>query len=63
VEQRRGVHRLIALQRLGQVREPDQQEQDERDGREERVEGERARQEREVVFVGGLEGAADEAGG
>jgi hypothetical protein len=63
VEQRRGVHCLIAFQRLGQVREPDQQEQDERDGREQRVEGERARQEREVVFVGGLEGAADEAGG
>jgi hypothetical protein len=41
----------------------DQHEQDERYGREERVEGERAREKRYVVFVGDLQGAAEEAGG
>jgi hypothetical protein len=45
------------------VGQTDQDEQDERDRREERVEGERAREERKIVFVGSLQGAAEEAGG
>jgi hypothetical protein len=45
------------------VGQADQQQQRERDGGEQRVEGERARQEGDVVFVGGLQRASDEAGG
>jgi len=45
------------------VGQPDEQEQDERDRREERVEGERAREEGNIVLVGGGQGAAEEAGG
>jgi hypothetical protein len=63
VEQRRRVHGRAPLERLRQVGQADQQEQHERDGREERVEGQRAREERQVVFVGGLQRAAEEAGG
>jgi hypothetical protein len=44
------------------VGEADQHEQDERHRRQDRVERQRARQERKVVFVGGLQGAAEEAG-
>jgi hypothetical protein len=45
------------------VSEADQQQQSERNGRQKRVEGERAREEGDVVFVGGLQRASDEAGG
>jgi hypothetical protein len=46
---------------LGQVGEGDQQQEDEGNRGQQRVEGERAGQERDVVLVGGLEGAADES--
>jgi hypothetical protein len=45
------------------MRQADQHEQDERDGCQQRVEGERAREERDVVFVGGLQGAGEEPDG
>ncbi len=63
VEERGGIDGRAARERLGQVGQADEQQQHERDGREERVEGERAREKRQVVFVGGLQSPADEAGG
>src|SRR5688572_31872110 len=63
VEQGGRVDRRPALEGLGEVGQSDQQEQHERDGRQERVERERAREKRQVVFVGGLQSPADEAGG
>jgi hypothetical protein len=45
------------------VRDRHEQQQDERHGREQRVEGERAREEGDVVLVGDLEGATEEATG
>jgi hypothetical protein len=62
VEELPGIHGGAARDRLCQVGQADQDEQDERHRREQRVEGERAREERDVVFVGGLQGAAEEAG-
>jgi len=56
----RQVDGAVARPGLGQLRQADEQEQDERDGGEERVKGERARQEGDVVFVGRLQGAAEE---
>jgi hypothetical protein len=43
------------------VGEAYEEEEKKRDRGEQRVEGERARQERDVVFVGCLEGAEEEA--
>jgi hypothetical protein len=43
--------------------QPDQQQHHERDGGQQRVEGERAGEERNVVFVGGLQRATDQPGG
>jgi len=63
VEERGRIHRRTARNGLRQVRQADQHEQDEGDGREQRVERERAREERDVVFVGGLQGAAEEPDG
>ena len=48
---------------LGQMSQPDEHEEDKRDGRQQGVECERARQEGDVALVGGLQGAAKEAGG
>jgi hypothetical protein len=45
------------------VGEPDEQQQDEGNRGEERVEGERAREEGNVVLVGGGQRPAEEAGG
>jgi hypothetical protein len=45
------------------VGEPDQQQQDEGNGGQQRVERQRTGEERNVVFIGGLERAAKEAGG
>jgi hypothetical protein len=39
---------------LGQMSQPDEQEQNEWNRRQQRVEGQRAGQKRDVVFVGGL---------
>jgi hypothetical protein len=63
MEEDRGIDRRPTGDGLRQVGERDQDEQDERDGGQERVEGQRARQKRDVVFVGGLQGAAEKAGG
>jgi transposase-like protein len=43
--------------------EADQHQQDERNRGEQRVEGQRAGEKRKVVFVGGLQGAPEKAGG
>jgi hypothetical protein len=56
---RAGVERRPGRQGLGQVGEPDQQQEEKGYGGEQRVERERARQERNVVFVGGLQGAEE----
>jgi hypothetical protein len=45
------------------VSEADQQQQEERHRRQQRVEGQGTCEERNVVFVGGLQRAANEAGG
>jgi hypothetical protein len=50
-------------QRLHDLSHADEHEQDERHRGEERVEGERAREERQVGLVGRLQGAAQEADG
>src|SRR6476661_2451793 len=49
--------------RLRQRREPDEQQKKERDRGEQCVERQRTREERHVVFVGGLERAEEEAAG
>jgi hypothetical protein len=49
--------------RLGQVSEPDEQQEDERNRRQQRVKGQGAGKKRNVVFISGLQGAAEEAGG
>jgi hypothetical protein len=49
--------------RLGQVGQADQHQQDERHRGKQRIEGQRAGQERDVVFVSRLEGAGEETGG
>jgi hypothetical protein len=48
---------------LGEMGEADQHEQDERHRGEQRVEGQRAGQERYVVFVSRLKRAGEETGG
>ena len=48
---------------LRDVGEADQQQQDERHCRQQRVEGQGTCEERNVVFVGRLQRAANEAGG
>jgi hypothetical protein len=48
---------------LCQVGQPNQQQQDERHRRQQRVEGQGTCEERNVVFVGRLQRAANEAGG
>src|SRR5439155_9986925 len=57
------LHGGTAGERLSQMGQPDQQQYHEGDGGQQRVEGERAGEKRNVVFVGGLQGAAEEAGG
>lgn len=48
---------------LSQVGQADQQQQDERDCREQRIERQGTSEKRDVVFVSGLQGAAEKAGG
>lgn len=60
---RPGLERGARRERLRQMSQPDQQQQEEGNRGEERVERERARQKGDVVLVGGLQGAAEEAGG
>jgi hypothetical protein len=63
VKQRGGIDLGSSRDRLGEMREPDQDEQDEGDRGQQRVEGERAGEEGNVVFVCGLERSAQETGG
>ena len=49
--------------RLSQMGQADQQQQNERDGGEQRVEGQRAGEERDIVFISCLERTAEKAGG
>ena len=63
MEQKDGVDLGFMGDRLRQVGESDQQQEDERDRRQQRIKGQGAGKERNVVFISGLEGAAEEAGG
>jgi hypothetical protein len=58
---RSGIDHRAGGQRLRQVGEPDQEQEEERNRSEQGVEGESARQKRNVVFVGRLQRANDEA--
>jgi hypothetical protein len=49
--------------RLRQVSQPDQQEKNERYRRQQRVKSQGAGKKRDVVFISGLQGTAEEAGG
>jgi hypothetical protein len=49
--------------RLGQMGQADQQQQNERNSGEQRVEGQRAGEERNIVFISCLERAAEKTGG
>ena len=63
MEQRQRVDLGAVGDRLGQMGESDQQQQDERNGGQQGVEGQSTGEERDVVFISGLERAAKEAGG
>ena len=63
MKQVNGVDRRSVGERLDQVGQADQHQENEGYGREQRIEGERAGKERNVVFVGCLQRAGEEAGG
>jgi hypothetical protein len=63
VEQIHGIHFRLVGYRLGEVGKPDQQQQNERNGRQQCVECQGAGEEGNIVFISGLEGTAQEAGG
>jgi hypothetical protein len=63
VEQLVGIDFGAVGHGLGKVGQPDQQKQYEGDGSQQRVEGQRTGQKWNVVFIGGLEGPAEKAGG
>jgi hypothetical protein len=63
MEQVVGVDFRLMGDRLRQVSQSDQQQQNEGDRCQERVERQRAGKKWYVVFISGLQGTADEAGG
>src|SRR3954454_15380308 len=63
MEQEDGVDGGPLRHRLGDVGQADQQQQNKGNSGEQRVEGERAGEERYVVFIRRLEGPANETGG
>jgi len=63
VKQVDGVDFGFMGDRFRQVRQSDQQQEDERNRGQQRVEGQSAGKKRDVVFISGLQGTAEEAGG
>jgi hypothetical protein len=63
VKERYGIDFWVVGDRLGQMRQSDQEQEDEGNRREQRVKGQGAGKKRNVVFISGLQGTAEEAGG
>jgi hypothetical protein len=63
VEQINSIDFRLVGDCFGQVGQPDQQQEDERNRCQQRVKGQGAGKERNVVFISGLQGTAQEAGG